>query len=81
VSHKTYDPAKQAGSPLYSPESETNYIDGPGGSSILTDNDEKGILETSLRPFITGRQEAALGSNHDSYRQGIYATNSVGDND
>lgn len=81
MNHKTYDPAKTPGSPLYSPESSTNYIDGPGGSTILTDNDEKGILETSLQPFVTGRQEAALGSDHDSYRQGIYRTNSVGDND
>jgi hypothetical protein len=78
---KNYDPAKEDGSPLYSPESPTNYIDGPGGSNILTDNNEKGVLETSLRPFITGRQEAALGSDHDSHRQGIYATNSIGDND
>ena len=81
MGHKTYDPAKTPGSPLYSPESPTNFIDGPGGTTTHIENDEKGILETSMQPYVTGRQEAALGSEHDTYRQGIYRTNSVGDND
>lgn len=79
--HELYDPAKQPGNPLFSPVAPRNLIDGPGGSDILTDNNEKGVLEASLQPYITGRQEAALGSEHDGYRQGIYATNSIGDND
>jgi len=79
--HALYDPAKQPGDPLYSPDSPRNLIDGPGGNDTLTDNNEKGVLETSLQPFVTGRQEAALGSSHDPHRQGIYRTNSIGDND
>lgn len=81
MSHEKYDPAKQDGPELFSSNFPSNLIDGPGGSNILSDNDEKGILEHSLRPYIAGRREAALGSNHDSYKQGIYTTNSVGDND
>lgn len=55
---------------------------GPGGNStIVAQNNEKGILETGLFGVISRHTEAALGSHNDPYRQGIYATNSVGDND
>lgn len=79
-----YDPAKQPCSPLYTP---CHLPDcpmcsaGPGGSSIVTENNEKGILETGLFEVISRHEYAALGSDHDSQRQGIYATNSVGDRD
>lgn len=75
-----YDPAKHACSPLYS-HPHPCEICGPGGSSILTENNEKGILETHLASSMQGHTQAALRSNHDSFRQGIYTTNSVGDND
>ena len=55
---------------------------GPSGNSmIVAQNNEKGILETGLFEVIGRHQEALLGSNNDPYRQGIYGTNSVGDND
>lgn len=81
MSHEIYDPAKQDGPETFTSTWPSNLINGPSGNSTLSDLDEKGVLENSLRPYITGRREAALGSDHDSYKQGIYTTNSVGDND
>lgn len=81
MSHKNYDPAKVAGSPLFHPDECCCAICGPGGTSTHTENDEKGILETNLAKVISGHVYAALGSNHDSHKQGIYTTNSIGDND
>lgn len=75
-----YDPAKGPCSPLYD-HPHPCMICGPGGSSILTENNEKGILETYLADSMQGHTQAALRSNHDSFRQGIYTTNSMGDND
>lgn len=81
------DPAKQAPNPLFPPaftdmaDYDPMNIGGPGGASILTEHNEKGILEAGLQRVISRHQQAELGSDHDSYRQGIYATNSVGDND
>jgi hypothetical protein len=55
---------------------------GPSGNStIVAQNNEKGILETGLFGVLAMHTEADLGSFHDGKRQGIYATNSVGDND
>jgi hypothetical protein len=54
---------------------------GPGGNTTLIQYNEKGILEMGLRHVIDMHCEAVLGSQHDPKRQGIYATNSVGDND
>lgn len=55
---------------------------GPSGNStIVAQNNEKGILETGLFKVMSMHTEADLGSAHDPKRQGIYATNSVGDND
>ena len=77
-----YDPAKEPCSPAYEilPAPNTLPLAGPGGNMQLRENNEKGILETNLAT-LTSPQYAALGSDHDSNRQGIYATNSVGDND
>ncbi|HEY6021933.1 MAG TPA: hypothetical protein VIY48_19315 [Candidatus Paceibacterota bacterium] len=77
-----YDPAKQPCDPAYSilPIDETLPLNGPGGSTILRENNEKGILETNLA-YYTKVKYAELGSNHDACKQGVYATNSVGDND
>lgn len=83
-----YDPAKEPCEPLYqdlhygSCDSQHMFcIHGPGGNNTLTENNEKGILETDLFSAIRSERFAALGSDHDSNRMGIYATNSVGDND
>ena len=79
MSHDCYDPAKRAGSPLFHPDGCCCVICGPGGSTINVENNEKGILETMVHgvPHV----QAAIRSNHDASKQGIYRTNSVGDND
>lgn len=83
-----YDPAKEPCDPNYkvyedyldAPDRQS-VIQGPGGSTIIVENNEKGILETNLQNVIAKHEYAALGSDHDPHRQGIYATNSVGDRD
>jgi len=77
-----YDPAKQPCDPVYYPCMNCDECGvGPGGNNTLIENNEKGILETGLFKVIGRHKQAALGSDHDSQRQGIYTTNSVGDND
>ena len=78
-----YDPAKQACSPDYHvlPCTCDLPLAGPGGNVNLRENNEKGILETNLQGVVNMHQYAALGSDHDSQRQGIYRTNSAGDRD
>lgn len=76
-----YDPAKHACDPTFSPCTEYYCVNGPGGNDTLTENNEKGIQETKLFEVIALHRQAALGSDHDGYRQGIYTTNSIGDND
>lgn len=77
-----YDPAKQACDPLYYPCMDCDMcIAGPGGNRNNIENNEKGILETGLQKVISRHRYAALGSDHDASRQGIYTTNSVGDRD
>lgn len=81
MSHN-YDPAKQPCSPLYYPCRDCDMCAaGPGGNTTLIENNEKGILESGLFQVIARHQQAELGSNHDGFKQGIYTTNSVGDND
>ncbi len=75
-----YDPAKEPCSPVYY-NPECSYVTGPAGNTTLINGNEKGILETHLFETIAMHQQAELGSDHDSYKQGIYTTNSVGDND
>lgn len=82
----SYDPAKTPGDKNYLPyqdclEQSQSDIVGPGGNKNLSNNNEKGILEANLFGVIATLQYAELGSNHDAERQGIYATNSVGDRD
>lgn len=80
--YANYDPAKTACTPEYHilPCPCTLPLAGPGGNNTLSENNEKGILETNLATLTTPKY-AELGSNHDGFRQGAYATNSVGDND
>lgn len=85
MSHN-YDPAKGADSPNWSEDvAEMKECDmnkaGPGGRTTNIENDERGILETGLRGVISRHTYAELGCDHDSYKQGIYTTNSVGDRD
>lgn len=82
-----YDPAKQACSENY--EEYGDYLEtripytnqGPGGKTTNIENDEKGILDGSVLRVVDTTCYAALGSDHDSFRQGIYTTNSMGDRD
>lgn len=69
----TYDPAKEPCDPLYhAPCYECNMCTaGPGGNNTLTENNEKGILETGLFEFIRGGKRAELTADHP--RVGIYA--------
>lgn len=77
-----YDPAKQACDPKFHPCMDCDMCTaGPGGNTTLIENNEKGILENGLQKVISRHRQAALGSSHDSQKQGIYTTNSVGDND
>lgn len=82
------DPAKVPCPPDYAAHEE--YLDvnfgsfqpsGPGGKRTNIENNEKGILETGVHQLIGRHRMAELGSNHDSFRSGIYRTNSMGDND
>lgn len=81
------DPAKQPVEPLFQPaftnmeDYDPMNIGGPGGTSTHTEHNEKGILESGLSRVISRHQSAELGSDHDSQRQGVYRTNSAGDND
>ena len=81
MAHNLYDPAKEPCPPLFHADECCCAICGPGGNNTHTENNEKGILETHLFGVIAMHQQAELGSDHDSYRQGIYRTNSAGDND
>jgi len=78
---ENYDPAKVPCNPTWSSPKECYPIAGPGGNTTLIENNEKGILETNLFRVIAMHQEADLGSEHDMHKQGIYTTNSMGDND
>jgi len=80
MSHN-YDPAKEPCSPEWYSDPECYPIDGPGGDTTLIENNEKGILETNVFRVLSMHEQTELGSSHDPERQGIYATNSVGDND
>lgn len=75
-----YDPAKTPCSPLYN-HPHPCEICGPGGTTTRIENNEKGILETYLAMSMQGHKQAELRSSHDPHKQGIYTTNSVGDND
>lgn len=82
MTYDVYDPAKMAKSPEFCPPMHCDMPKvGPGGNTTLIENDEKGILETGLMGVIARHQRAELGSDHDSFKQGIYTTNSVGDAD
>ena len=70
-----YDPAKQAGDPLYhAPDCDGHpSIVGPGGNRNNIENNEKGILEASLAGVMSYCEKAELDAQHP--RVGIYAEN------
>lgn len=77
-----YDPAKVAGDPTFTHCMSVHCaICGPAGKTTIINHNERGILQTHLHEVIDMHMQAELGSNHDSHKQGIYTTNSVGDND
>lgn len=80
MTHYDYDPAKAPCNPLFHTDPECS-ICGPGGRTTNVENNEKGILETDLFMRMRNGTQADLRSSHDGFRQGIYTTNSVGDND
>jgi len=81
VTYKSYDPAKTEGDTTFTHNLGcTCSLCGPAGTTTNVEHNEKGILETHLAAFTTPKM-ADLGSDHDSQKQGIYRTNSVGDND
>lgn len=47
-------------------------IAGPGGRTTNIENNERGILQSGLFEAMKMHQESPLGSNHDSFAQGIY---------
>lgn len=87
MSHEKLDPAKQPVNPLFMPafhdmeDYDPMNIGGPGGQTINSENNEKGILESGLARVIARHVYDPMQSNHDSHKQGIYRTNSVGDRD
>lgn len=73
------DPAKEPSRPAKWESAEADAMDwaceipvGPGGVSTFTENNERGILDRGLFKVIAKNRNAALGSDHDSYAQGIY---------
>lgn len=87
MSNEKKNVAKQPFDPLFQPgfQNMEDYdpmnIGGPGGRSTNSENNERGILSSGLFRVMARHTQAALSSAHDAQRQGIYRTNSVGDND
>lgn len=83
MSHEKKDPAKEPVQPLFEPafkdmeDYDPMNIGGPGGQTINTEHNEKGILESGLSRVIARDTRAALGKDR-SFRQGIYTTNHEG---
>lgn len=72
-----YDPAEEPCDDNYSTYRDYRAqgqasIQGPGGKTTIVENNEKGILEENIFGVLRNHRQAALGSDHDSYAQGIY---------
>ncbi len=78
--HEKINVAHEATPPLFMPVNldTDDYGDadtaGPGGTTNRIENNEKGILETAVFRTLARHTQAALGSDHDSYAQGIYTS-------
>lgn len=53
----------------------------PGGKTNIVLWDEKGVLDSNVYRVAQAPAPASLPANHDTYKQGIYGTNSIGDYD
>lgn len=80
-----YDPAKDECPPQHGPiypcDEPCCYGIGPAGRTTNIENNEKGILDNGVLAITRKTVGGYLPSAHDGYRQGIYTTNSAGDND
>lgn len=75
------NPAVEACPPVFNRYQTPGAVLGPAGTTTNIEHDEKGMLDGYVLSFRATHQQAELGSNHDAMKQGIYRTNSVGDND
>lgn len=82
MSHEKMDPAKQAPAPLFEPafrdmeDYDPMNIGGPGGQTINSENNEKGILESGLQRVINHNPKTAdLQASHP--RVGIYGSDNT----
>lgn len=64
----------------YNPHDE-HYPKHPGGNTTQVMWNEKVNLDSLVMRVAAAPKGASLPSNHDAFKQGIYATNSVGDFD
>lgn len=78
MTYKPYDPATSHGDPKYGPVfgcTEPCCAGAtPGGNSTITWANEKSVQEWNNCNVIARNTNAALGSDHDKYAQGIYET-------
>jgi len=85
MAHYDYNPATQNGDPVFGPVfgcTEPCCAGAtPGGNDTITWANEKAVQEWNNQNVISRHQYAELGCDHDSYKQGIYTTNSRGDRD
>ncbi len=75
------NPAVEACPPTFNRYETPGAVIGPAGRTNNIEHDEKGMLDGFVLSVVAMHQQAELGSNHDGFKQGIYRTNSVGDND
>lgn len=85
TTHYGYNPATQHGQLVYGPVfgcTEPCCAGAtPGGNTTLIEANEKAVEEWNQLNVIARHTQAELGCDHDAYKQGAYATNSLGDND
>lgn len=81
-----YDPSQKAGDKNYNTYHDgvaagTADALGPAGKATNTEHNEKAILESGVFEAMSMEHASLLPAQHDGFRQGIYKTNSAGDND
>lgn len=86
MTHANIDPAKQAAPLKRGPDSEDRdecmmSPSGPAGVTTFIEHDEKAILDSGVLAITMKTSSGYMRSDHDSHKQGIYRTNSVGDYD
>lgn len=77
MAHEKRNVAKDPTPPMFEPafkdmmDYEPMNVGGPGGNNTLTENNEKGILESGLQRVIARGTSSKLSASHP--RVGIYA--------